>query len=68
MSTGAFYLNALQKKRINRLFGGKIGRKLLFVYHLIILSGHSLESPLRGDFNEYPQHMFLFRNKENILE
>ena len=25
--------------------------------------GYSLESPRRGDSNEYPQHMFLWRNK-----
>ena len=26
---------------------------------------YSLESPRRADSNEYPQHMFLWRNKEN---
>ena len=27
--------------------------------------GYSLESPRRGDSNEYPQHMFLWRNNDN---
>ena len=27
--------------------------------------GYSLESPHRGDTNEYPQQMFLWRNNEN---
>ena len=27
---------------------------------------YSLEAPRRGASNEYPQHMFLWRNKENI--
>ena len=27
--------------------------------------GYSLESPGRGNSNEYPQHMFLWRNMEN---
>ena len=26
---------------------------------------NSLESPCRGDSNEYPQHMFLWRTDEN---
>ena len=32
-----------------------------------ICSGYSLESPQRGDSNEYPQHMFLRRIMENYL-
>ena len=28
--------------------------------------GYSLEVPHRGTSNEYPQHMFLWRNKKNI--
>ena len=28
--------------------------------------GYSLEVPQRGASNEYPQHMFLWRNKKNI--
>ena len=27
--------------------------------------GHTLEPPRRGGFNEYPQSMFLSRNKKN---
>ena len=30
-----------------------------------IAEGYSLELPQRGDSNEYPQHMFLWRNKQN---
>ena len=30
-----------------------------------ICCGYSLESPRRGDSNEYPQHMFLWRTIEN---
>ena len=29
--------------------------------------GYSLESPQRGDSNEHPQHMFLWRTEENYL-
>ena len=28
--------------------------------------GYSLEAPQRGASNEYPQHMFSWRNKKNI--
>ena len=28
---------------------------------------YSLEAPRRGTSNEYPQHMFLWRNKKNIM-
>ena len=31
-----------------------------------ICCGYSLEAPRRGASNEYPQHMFLSRNKKNI--
>ena len=27
---------------------------------------YSLEAPCQGTSNEYPQHMFLWRNKKNI--
>ena len=30
--------------------------------------GYSLEAPLRGASNEYPQQMFLWRNKKNIYQ
>ena len=29
--------------------------------------GYSLEAPRRGASNEYPQHMFLWRNKRTIF-
>ena len=31
-----------------------------------IYCGYSLEVPRRGTSNEYPQHMFLLRNKKDI--
>ena len=31
-----------------------------------ICAGYSLEAPHRGASNEYPQHMFLLRNKKDI--
>ena len=38
------------------------------IYHISaqnIYCGYSLEPPQRGDSNEYPQSMFLSRNKKN---
>ena len=35
--------------------------------HKNIRCGYSLEVPCQGTSNEYPQHMFLRRNKKNIL-
>ena len=35
------------------------------VLHTNICCGYSLEAPRRGASNEYPQHMFLLRNKKN---
>ena len=35
--------------------------------HKNICCGYSLEAPRRGASNEYPQHMFSWRNKKNIL-
>ena len=35
--------------------------------HKNICCGYSLEAPHRGASNEYPQHMFLWRNKKNDL-
>ena len=32
-----------------------------------ICCGYSLEAPHRGASNKYPQHMFLWRNKKNIM-
>ena len=37
----------------------------LSVFHKNISFGYSLESPCRGDYNEYPQYRFLLRNKQN---
>ena len=35
-------------------------------FSMNICCGYSLEMPHRGISNEYPQHMFLWRNKKNI--
>ena len=35
--------------------------------HKNICCGYSLEVPHWGTSNEYPQHMFLWRNKKNIF-
>ena len=35
--------------------------------HENICCGYSLEAPHRGASNEYPQHMFLWRNKKKIM-
>ena len=35
--------------------------------HKSICCGYSLEAPRRGASNEYTQHMFLWRNKKNIM-
>ena len=32
----------------------------------VLIRSASLEAPQRGASNEYPQHMFLWRNKKNI--
>ena len=34
--------------------------------HENICCGYSLEAPRQGASNEYPQYMFLWRNKKNI--
>ena len=42
-------------------------RKIFFLFlHENICCGYSLEVPHRGTSNEYPQHMFSWRNKKNI--
>ena len=33
----------------------------------IVCCGYTLEAPRRGASNEFPQHMFLWRNKKNII-
>ena len=35
-------------------------------HHENICCGYSLEAPRQGASNEYPQHMFSWRNKKNI--
>ena len=47
-------------------FNRKVFIFLLFL-HKNICYGYSLEAPQRGVSNEYPQHMFLWRNKNNII-
>ena len=39
---------------------------IFLISPLNICCGYSLEVPQGGTFNEYPQHMFLQRNKKNI--
>ena len=42
-------------------------RSIFFLFlHKNICCGYSLEAPRRGASNEYPQHMFSWRNKKNI--
>ena len=36
-------------------------------FHESICCGYSLEAPHRGASNEYPQHIFSWRNKKNIM-
>ena len=36
-------------------------------FHENICCGYSLEVPRRGTSNEYPQHMFSWRNKKSIM-
>ena len=38
---------------------------IIFISTQIIDCGYSLEPPRRGGSNEYPQSMFLSRNKKN---
>ena len=42
-----------------------IQRSFLSNLYKNLCCGCSLESPRRGDSNEYPQHRFLLRNKQN---
>ena len=44
--------------------------KISDIFHISaqnIYSGYSLEPPQRGGSNEYPQSMFLSRNKTNYV-
>ena len=46
-------------------FNPKVLIFFLFL-HENICCGYSLDAPCRGTSNEYPQHMFSWRNKKNI--
>ena len=39
---------------------------IFLIFPQNICCGYSLEAPRRGASNEYPQHMFSWRNKKNI--
>ena len=48
--------------------GGKIYKKNSDIFHISVQNidcGYSLETPRRGGSNEYPQPIFLSRNKKN---
>ena len=51
----------LKKKKENF----RIKKILIFFIFLLIDCGYSLEPPRRGGSNEYPQSMFLSRDKKN---
>ena len=38
---------------------------IFVLFHKNICCGNSLEAPHRGASNEFPQHMFLWKNEEN---
>ena len=68
----------LQSDSLHRIFGygrvyrciatDKRGIQIIFFLFLDenICCGYSLEAPHQGASNEYPQHMFLLRNKKDI--
>ena len=45
----------------------KFSDKIFGIFAQIIDCGYSLEPPRRGGSNEYPQSMFLSRNKKNYV-
>ena len=53
------------EEQIRRVFDDN-WRIILSVLHKNICCGCSLESPRRGDSNEHPQHMFLWRKKAKL--
>ena len=55
-----------RSNRYGSFFIWKMLISFLFL-HENICCGYSLEAPRRGASNEYPQHMFLRRNKKNIM-
>ena len=42
-------------------------RIVFLILHGNICCGYSLEAPCRGASNEYPQHMFSWRNIKNVM-
>ena len=48
------------------MFSWRNNKKNILFLHENICCGYSLEAPQQGASNEYPQHMFLWRNKKNI--
>ena len=58
------------QRKMGRLMGsGRApdGIHIFFLFlHKNICCGYSLEVPHRSASNEYPQHMFLCKNKKNI--
>ena len=60
----------VSRKRVNWLYIATDKRGIHIIFFLFldenICCGYSLEAPQRGAFNEYPQHMFLSRNKKDI--
>ena len=63
LSTSASHQSQLE---IRLLFNQKLLIFFLFV-RKTICCGYSLEVPHWGTSNEYPQHMFSWRNKKNIF-
>ena len=55
-------INMIKVKKID-----KIALIFFLFLHENICCGYSLEVPCRGASNEYPQHMFSWRNKKNII-
>ena len=49
----------------NWKFSDKINSDIFHISTQNIDCGHSLEPPYRGGSNEYPQSMFVSRNKKN---
>ena len=62
----ASYHNQKAQLQIRHLLNLKV---LIFflLLHENICCGYSLEAPHRGASNEYPQHMFSWRNKKSIM-
>ena len=65
---GHFRSVSIKVKKIDKIALNKSTQKLIFFLflHENICCGYSLEVPHAGTSNEYPQHMFSWRNKKNI--